>query len=82
MADSGWGKEAINLRQVIELMEATLTPVNCDEPICLIRRNYALKNILFDAQRHFLDHVERYTLADLAEPAVSIASPLNRRKRA
>ena len=77
----GRPKEAINLRQVIELMEATLTPVNCDDPVCVIRKRCTLKNILFDAQRQFLDHVERYTLADLAEPAVSIASLLNRSKR-
>jgi len=62
-------------------MEATLTPVNCDDPVCVIRKRCTLKNILFDAQRQFLDHVERYTLADLAEPAVSIASLLNRSKR-
>ena len=69
----GRPRDAINLRDVIELMEATLTPVNCDDPVCLIRRDCTLKNILFDAQRQFLEHVGRYTLADLAEPAVSVA---------
>lgn len=70
----GQPTEAINLRSVIELMEATLTPVNCDEPVCLIRRDCSLKNILFDAQRQFLEHVGRYTLADIAAPAVSITT--------
>lgn len=77
----GRPKEAINLRQVIELMEATLTPVNCDDPVCLIRKNCTLKNILFEAQRLFLEHVGQYTLADLAEPAVSLSGLLKRGKR-
>jgi Rrf2 family nitric oxide-sensitive transcriptional repressor len=76
----GRPKEAIDLRSVIELMEATLIPVNCDDPACLIRRNCALKNILFEAQRQFLEHVEQYTLANLAEPAVSITRLLNRKR--
>lgn len=66
--------EAINLRSVIELMEATLTPVNCDDPVCLIRRDCALKAILFDAQRQFLEHVARYTLADLVAPAAPVVA--------
>lgn len=74
-------RENINLRAVIELMETTLTPVNCDEPVCIIKKNCALKNILFDAQLRFLEHVEQYTLADLAEPAVSIVSLLNKARR-
>lgn len=69
----GRPREAINLRAVIELMEATLTPVNCDEPLCLIRSNCTLKTILFDAQRKFLEHVGRFTLADLAEPSAPVA---------
>ena len=77
----GQPKEAIHLRAVIELMEATLAPVNCDEPVCIIKKNCVLKNILFDAQRQYLEHVEQYTLADLAEPAVSIISLLNKGKK-
>lgn len=57
----GQPKEPINLRRVIELMEATLTPVNCDDPVCLIRKNCTLKNILFEAQRQFLEHVGQYS---------------------
>ncbi|HWR76605.1 MAG TPA: Rrf2 family transcriptional regulator [Thiobacillus sp.] len=77
----GQPKEAIDLRSVIELMEATLEPVNCDEPICIIKKNCALKNILLGAQRQFLEHAGHYTLADLAEPAVSIISLLNKGRR-
>ena len=78
----GQPKDAINLRSVIELMEATLVPVNCDDPVCIIRKNCTLKAILFEAQRQFLEHVGHYTLADLAEPTVSIVSLLNRPRRA
>lgn len=76
----GQAKETINLRTVIELMEATLSPVNCDSPICIIRKNCTLKNILFDAQRQFLAHVEQYTLADLAEPTTTIMRLLSKTK--
>ncbi|MDO9465834.1 MAG: Rrf2 family transcriptional regulator [Thiobacillus sp.] len=77
----GQPKESIDLRRVIELMEATLAPVNCDDPVCIIKKNCTLKNILFEGQRQFLEHVERYTLADLAEPTVSIVSLLNKSRR-
>ncbi|KVW97065.1 Rrf2 family transcriptional regulator [Thiobacillus denitrificans] len=77
----GQPKESIDLRSVIELMEATLAPVNCDDPVCIIKKNCALKNILFEGQRQFLEHVERYTLADLAEPTVSIVRLLNKSRR-
>jgi Rrf2 family transcriptional regulator, nitric oxide-sensitive transcriptional repressor len=76
----GQPKESIDLRSVIELMEATLAPVNCDDPVCIIKKNCALKNILFDAQRQYLEHLEHYTLADLAEPTVSIIRLLNKGK--
>ncbi len=77
----GQPKESIDLRRVIELMEATLAPVNCDDPVCIIKKNCTLKNILFEGQRQFLEHVERYTLADLAEPTVSIVRLLNKSRR-
>jgi len=46
------------------------------------QKNCILKNILFEAQRKFLAHVGHYTLAGLAEPAVSSVSLLNRGRRA
>lgn len=77
----GQPKEAIDLRSVIELMEATLAPVNCDDPVCIIKKSCSLKNILFGAQQQYLEHVAHYTLADLAEPTVSIVSLLNLGRR-
>lgn len=76
----GQPTQEINLRSVVELMEATLTPVNCDDPMCLIRKNCALKDILFDAQERFLEHVGRYTLADLANPVFPLSKILGRGK--
>lgn len=77
----GRPKESVDLRAVVELMEATLMPVNCEDPVCIIKKNCTLKNILYQAQQQFLEHVEQYTLADLAEPTVAIASLLNKGKR-
>lgn len=77
----GQPKEAINLRSVIELMEATLSPVNCTDPACRIARKCTLKTILFSAQRKFLEHVGQYTLADLAEPGAALDSLLVKDKR-
>lgn len=77
----GQPSAAINLRDVVELMEATLAPVNCDDPVCLIRKSCALKNILFDAQQQFLEQVGRYTLADLAGPSTARVQLFGRTRR-
>lgn len=63
------GKSAneINLREIISLMEVTLLPVNCKEPICRIEQGCQLKEILFQAQEQFLSYVEQYSLADLVK---------------
>ena len=64
------GKEAkeINLREIVTLMEKTLSPANCSEAFCKIASNCTLANILFEAQEKFMAHLEQYTLADLAQP--------------
>ncbi len=64
----GRAKEEINLRDVVSLMEVTLLPVNCDEPVCMIRQGCRLTGILFEAQEMFLAHVGQYTLADMVLP--------------
>ena len=77
----GQPSAAINLRDVVELMEATLAPVNCDDPVCLIRKSCTLKNILFDAQQQFLEQVGRYTLADLVGPSTPQVHLFGRTRR-
>lgn len=58
----------ISLRGVVEMMELTLEPVNCNDKPCLIKPGCQLRNILFDAQNQFLQHLDGYTLADVAAP--------------
>jgi Rrf2 family nitric oxide-sensitive transcriptional repressor len=59
-------------------MEATLAPVDCDAPLCLIQKSCSLRGILFEAQQQFLEHVGRYTLADLAGTRVPLAKLLGK----
>lgn len=61
---------AINLRKIVELMEQTLNPVNCDEPVCLINKSCQLKSVLQGAQLAFLNHLEKFTLADIVTSSV------------
>lgn len=60
----------INLREVVELMEATLNPVNCHEPMCLIENSCVLKNYLYQAQESYLAHLSRFTLSDIVTSQV------------
>ncbi|MBD3612432.1 MAG: Rrf2 family transcriptional regulator [Hydrogenovibrio crunogenus] len=60
----------ITLREVIELMEATLTPVNCDEPGCKIKEVCQLKIYLVEAQNQYLTYLEQFTLADIVNDTI------------
>ncbi|MFT4927150.1 MAG: Rrf2 family nitric oxide-sensitive transcriptional repressor [Phenylobacterium sp.] len=64
------GRDAteINLKDVVALMEVTLLPVNCSEPVCRIKPVCELSGILLSAQEQFLNHVGQYTLADIVKP--------------
>jgi len=55
----------INLRSVVELMEKTLNPISCSEPLCYIKGICQLKPILIQAQNEYLEHLANYTVADL-----------------
>jgi len=62
------GKPAarINLRDVIEALEPTLNPVNCQQPTkCRLLPDCRLKRVLNDAVRQYLAVVNDYTLADV-----------------
>lgn len=61
----GKNKKDINLREIIELMEVTLNPVNCDVPMCRINNSCELKKFLHQAQAKYLEHVEQFTLEDI-----------------
>lgn len=62
--------QEINLREVVELMEATLNPVNCQEPVCLIEGSCVLKNYLYQAQESYLAHLGKFSLSDIVTPQV------------
>lgn len=62
------GKPAtrINLREVLELLEPTFMPINCQQPTkCRLLPDCRLKKVLNDATRQYLTVVGEYTLADV-----------------
>ncbi|GKT12112.1 MAG: Rrf2 family transcriptional regulator, nitric oxide-sensitive transcriptional repressor [Thiomicrorhabdus sp.] len=64
----GRSANEINLRDIVTLMETTLSPVNCSETLCKISSGCKLASILFEAQELFMAHLGQYSLADLAMP--------------
>lgn len=67
----GCDANEISLKAVIELMENTLEPVNCDNPPCLISRACKLRGMLWQAQQQYLNYLAPLTLADLVDPETS-----------
>ena len=61
----GVSADKITLREVVDLMEQTLEPVNCDTPLCALKTACQLKGILVQAQEHYLEHLGKFTLEDL-----------------
>lgn len=57
----------INLRNVVEAVEETLTPINCNEPVCRIVSACRLKSIAAEAQEAFLSVLGKYTLRDIQQ---------------
>lgn len=61
----GEAAENINMRVVLEHMEKTLDPINCDTPLCHIKGVCQLKPILVQAQNEYLNYLGKYSLADI-----------------
>jgi len=59
--------EDINLRAIIELMEATLKPVDCTSQPCRLNDGCSLKTILFTGQQQYMTYIGQYTMADLVK---------------
>ena len=57
--------EEINLRAIVELMEATLKPIDCTSQPCRLNPGCGLKSILFTGQKQYMDYIGQYTMADL-----------------
>lgn len=65
--------QEINVAGVVTRMEQTLSPINCDEPLCAINSHCVLKSVLWKAQREFMQYLQNYTLADvITDPTVQI----------
>ncbi|PCH65877.1 MAG: BadM/Rrf2 family transcriptional regulator [Gammaproteobacteria bacterium] len=67
----GCDANKISLRAVIELMETTMEPVNCDHPPCLIAGACRLRGVLWQAQQQYLNYLAPLTLADLVDSETS-----------
>jgi len=61
----GQPADEIIIADIVTLMEVTLIPVNCEQPMCNIKQGCKLADILFEAQEKYLSHLRQYTLADL-----------------
>ena len=59
----------INLRDIVELMEATLKPVDCTSQPCRLNPGCTLKSILFTGQKQYMEHIGQYTVSDLIQKA-------------
>ncbi|MDX1796888.1 MAG: Rrf2 family transcriptional regulator [Hydrogenovibrio sp.] len=57
----------ISVGQVVRCLEATLNPVNCNEPVCCIKEVCLLKPALNEAMEAFLSVLDQYTLADITQ---------------
>ncbi len=57
----------INLREVIEAVEETLTPIDCRKAHCRILPACRLRGIMGEAQEAFMAVFERYHLSDLLQ---------------
>lgn len=57
----------ISVGQVVRRLEATLNPVNCDEPACCIKEVCLLKPALNEAMEAFLAVLDKYTLAEITQ---------------
>ncbi|MCH9742912.1 MAG: Rrf2 family transcriptional regulator [Proteobacteria bacterium] len=66
----GKAAEQVSLKEIVVLMEATLEPINCASPACLIRDVCLLKSHLCQAQTQFLNALAGIRLADIVNPAV------------
>lgn len=63
----GLEAKKINLAKVINDFEVRTDPVNCDNPICPLKRGCELRTVLFQAKAAFFEVLEAYSLADLLQ---------------
>lgn len=73
----GTEPKEISLRRVVEVMEKTLNPVSCSEPMCYIKGICRLKPILMTAQEEFLNYLDKHTIADLINEQITNKLEIN-----
>ena len=66
----GIDPKAVSLKDVILLMEKNLGPINCSSPMCYINGACGLKSIVISANNEYLNHMGKYTLADITSPKI------------
>lgn len=73
------GKPArdINVGALVRLMEPSLTPINCNEPRCILLPHCIFKSVLSEASRAFIETIDRYTLADLIDRDIKVLRRLD-----
>lgn len=57
----------ISLGAVVRAMEVTLDPINCNQPICILKTHCLLKPIFVKAMEAFVSTLDEYTLADTSQ---------------
>lgn len=62
----------INVGALVRLMEPTLTPIDCDQPRCILSRHCRFKAVLTEASNAFIATIDKYTLADLVDGEVDV----------
>lgn len=61
----------ISLREVVEVMENTLEPIDCIGQECVILKTCQLKSVLAGARDSYLEHLGKFTLADIMNDPTS-----------
>jgi Rrf2 family nitric oxide-sensitive transcriptional repressor len=68
----------INVGDLVRLMEPTLTPINCNEPRCILLSHCRFKSVLNEACNAFIETIDKYTLADLIDGEVEVLRGLEK----
>lgn len=64
--------QKINIGELVRLMEPSLEPINCAEPLCALMPGCRFKSVLEEASKAFIETIDQYSLADMVENDVEI----------
>ncbi|KAF3999029.1 RrF2 family transcriptional regulator [Glaciimonas immobilis] len=63
--------ETLHLGDILNVMEGHTQLVDCSQPLCILKGNCYLKRVLDNGQREFYTNMNRYSLAELVQPATA-----------